>query len=516
MRHYIANIFNKLPMLLFFLFIFCILSVFYLGISLSLPYNSDHAAILLEAKSIIDGNYLLSGWTLSTVSYYTTEIPFYIIGILLIGFSEKVIYLVSAINYSMLVTLIIYLSSFQSKKLSLKRFFISSCLSLFIASLFSLWSLHSPVHIVAFIYCLSTVPFINRFLMAGKVKDLIPFSLLLLVSFIGDNFAIYIWGIPVILVFLIKLVREKEKSKFFILLITTLIPIFLSSIFLRTISSKGGFILPGVVDEVRFVDYLDLGNNLYLFILGLFDLFSVNFFGKPVLSVESILGSIRIIGLFYFVFIMIMNIKNFFKLPIVNQILVVATLINILEYLLGNVSVNRATVRYLMPSLIFAVILFTSSLTENEWSPKRMVYVIFACGMVGISLLPKISYSRPPLPVANLVSFLHEQKLANGYGPYWSASIATAHSGGKVNIRPVISEDGKYIKPYKWLSEDKWYLEDAHFLVVDGQKSDNVYVDIYAEMARNTFGHPDETYKLDNFTVMIWKNNISADLFTAH
>jgi len=132
---------NKFILRVFLLaLVFLGLSAFYLGVVLALPYNSDHASILLEAKSIIDHNFLLKGWTLSTVSDFTTEIPFYIIGILIFGNSDKVIYVVTAVNYALLsLTIIYYCSINQTGQIVFGRLIISVGFLLFIASLLSTW-----------------------------------------------------------------------------------------------------------------------------------------------------------------------------------------------------------------------------------------------------------------------------------------------------------------------------------------------------------------------------------------
>ena len=60
-----------------FTLIICIF-IFYLSIVLTIPYNSDHASILLEAKSIVDGNIFLKGWNLSTVSFIIIKLSCFI------------------------------------------------------------------------------------------------------------------------------------------------------------------------------------------------------------------------------------------------------------------------------------------------------------------------------------------------------------------------------------------------------------------------------------------------------
>ena len=49
------------------------------------PVSSDDATGVLEADAVLRGNLLLRGWTLSNVSFTTTDLPFYIAGVAMNG-----------------------------------------------------------------------------------------------------------------------------------------------------------------------------------------------------------------------------------------------------------------------------------------------------------------------------------------------------------------------------------------------------------------------------------------------
>lgn len=515
--------------------IFCALTVFYLGVSYNVPYTSDNASMLLEAKSIVDGDTFLKGWTLSTVSYYTTEMPFYIIGIWLFGFSEKVIYLVTAINYALLTLTIIYITSTWQPVLpgprgfsltasssgsgsnrndgviSIRTIAISLCLSLFIAALIPTWELHSPVHIVGFTYCLWSIFFLKKIDQPTHLVRLVGWGFLLLLAFFGDNFTIYAWGLPVIIILSVKAFTEKNKSNSIKYLVTIFLSILLSKGILYLISANGGLSIPGVVDEFKFVDYPMIGNNLYLFFIGLFDLFSVNFFGQPIFSINTILSSFHVLGLALFCFVVLWSVKHFRKLSTIQQILTVGIVLNLAEYLLGNVSINRATVRYLMPSLIYSILLMTSLIGEGTLLRYPSKYLLPVCILIGLSLIPALSFYEPELPVSNLSEFLISQHLQNGYGPYWVASITTVHSGGAVSIRPVICTGGKSMKPYDWLSEEDWYQQRSTFLVVDRSEKEKSY-NITEKTAVSAFGTPRQIYRIDGYEILVWDKDISPKL----
>jgi hypothetical protein len=47
----------------------------YLRVSWTVAATSDGAAQVLQARDMLGGNWLLHGWTVSDVSFYTTELP---------------------------------------------------------------------------------------------------------------------------------------------------------------------------------------------------------------------------------------------------------------------------------------------------------------------------------------------------------------------------------------------------------------------------------------------------------
>jgi hypothetical protein len=55
-----------------------VLFVCYLRLSRTQPVVSDGASNALQAWDMLHGNWLLRGWTVSDVSFYTTELPEYV------------------------------------------------------------------------------------------------------------------------------------------------------------------------------------------------------------------------------------------------------------------------------------------------------------------------------------------------------------------------------------------------------------------------------------------------------
>jgi hypothetical protein len=77
----------------------------YLRVSWTVAATSDGAAQALQARDMLAGNWLLHGWTLSDVSFYTTELPEYVLVELIRPFGAGVVHVAAALTYTLLVAM---------------------------------------------------------------------------------------------------------------------------------------------------------------------------------------------------------------------------------------------------------------------------------------------------------------------------------------------------------------------------------------------------------------------------
>ena len=75
----------------------------YLRVSWTVAATSDGAALALQARDMLAGNWLLHGWTLSDVSFYSTELPEYALVEIVRPFGLGVIHVAAAATYTLLV-----------------------------------------------------------------------------------------------------------------------------------------------------------------------------------------------------------------------------------------------------------------------------------------------------------------------------------------------------------------------------------------------------------------------------
>ena len=83
----------------------------YLRLAQTRAVNSDAAAQALQAWDMAHGNPLLRGWTTSDVSFYTTELPQYLLIELVRGLSAAVPHDAAALTYTLVVLLVALLAA---------------------------------------------------------------------------------------------------------------------------------------------------------------------------------------------------------------------------------------------------------------------------------------------------------------------------------------------------------------------------------------------------------------------
>src|SRR5580692_8376867 len=80
-----------------------LLFVAYLQVSRTYPENSDESNDLLMAWDMLHGNLLLHGWYLSDVSFYTTELPQYVMLERFIGLHTDTAHVAAAMTYTLVL-----------------------------------------------------------------------------------------------------------------------------------------------------------------------------------------------------------------------------------------------------------------------------------------------------------------------------------------------------------------------------------------------------------------------------
>jgi hypothetical protein len=425
------------------------------------------------------------------------------------GFTWKVMYVVTGLHWAMLTILILLLGLPRRwQEASLLKVFIVFSLTLFLPTLLVNTLYLSNAHLVGFFYCLVCLLSIRNLEQGATWQSLVVFTVFLTLAVTGDTFGLFLLVAPVILICVLRILANGPQRQPVALLIATLASVILSKAALALTTMMGGALIPG--PPTAFQQFALLENNLSLTAQGILELFAVEIFGQPVISLASAIGLVHLSGLILCAAAVYHYARRMGTETWLTQLLVAIVLFNIVENLLSS-AVRPGTTRYLSPILIFGIPLVGRFVLESEIFKTRRGLVLAYFMLLAVSLIPPLTLSKPVSQSDGLARLLVQEDLQNGYGPYWRSNSTTVATAGQVTVRPVLLQDGRDIVPCRCFSADSWYDSPANFLVVQTDDSSGLQPSV--EQASTVFGDPREKYSLgkDGY-LLVWDHDITPFL----
>lgn len=484
--------------LLYWLATFIVLSIIYSMIAKNIIPNSDVMSSFREARDITEGNIFLSGWDLSTISFYFTEIIPYAIAIKIIGFNENLYYIVPGIFMSMLVTLSLYISHTKSRASLWPVLSVFGIPTVFSSSIM----LIACIHIGAYIYMLAIILIIDRYRKKNDLKLLFPYVFMLSLLVFSDDISKYAFIIPIVFVCIYRMYaslmkRDSLNTNDLLLLVFTISSIFIAELISFIFIKLGGFNLPGIT-KPHIVEFQQITSNISLVIMGVFKFFGGYAFGMEIGSFNSLFTMIKVFFIFVFLFLSYKNILKFKEIDFIDQVLIVSSLVMLIAYVSSDRPTNLFSIRYIVPTFIFMSIV----IARNSFSLPVKTNLLISLIVIALSL-PTMATTKNIVNkndiTIELRDFLIKNKLQRGYASFWFASSVAGFSD--INVAPFESYGDRFT-PYNWLSKKEWYQKGANFLIADDVEQE--------EKAIKQFGQPDSTHKIQDKKVLIWKNGIDS------
>jgi hypothetical protein len=490
----------------------------YIHVASSAVVTSDGASNALQAWDMLHGNLLLHGWRLSDVSFYTTELPQYLVIERFTGLTPEVVHVASAMTY----TLLILLAMMAAKAMTTGREAIARCL--LAAGIMAAPQagngvyvlLGSPDHVG------STVPVLLAFLLLDRAPrrwyTVAGAGSLLGLALIADGIAMYTGVLPVVIVCGARIYQariaaaQRWRTVIFDLALgaAALCAVWLSSLTLAAVRSGGGFMVWPVPRALAAP--ADVPHYLITTARGLLLLFGANFFSHNA-GLVAFLAAARLIGLGLAAWAVCAVIRRFGSADLAAQLLAAGAVVVLAAYALGTRAGGLLTARDLAAVLPFGAAL-AGRLLPSRLAPARLLPamgVLLACYLFSLGRIVTL----PPAQAANgdLAAWLAEHHLTYGLAGYWNANITTLDTGGKVVLRSVLA-DGSHIAGDYWEVKSSWYnpkLNDANFIVlVPGPPGFKRYPTVGS--VRATFGQPRQIYFIGEYTVVVYDKNLLAEL----
>jgi len=492
----------------------------YLRLAETRAVNSDGASQALQAWDMLHGNPLLRGWTVSDVSFHTTELPQYALVELFRGLRADVVDIAAAMTY----TLVVLLAALVAKggatgRQALLRVAVAA--GIMLAPQLGAGTnvlLSSPDHTGTSVPLLLTWLVLDR----GGRRWYVPLitSVLLAWAETADSIAVIAGIIPLALVCVVRAARAtlarsgRDVAYELAMAGGALAAAQGASWILKAMTAAGGFTIRPLGVQIAPLSEI-LGHNLRVTARCLLVLFGANAGGPPTREAAFFL-LLHLAGVVLAaagVAVAAWRIRGGGDLA--SQVLLAAIAVNLGAFLVTERAVDVASAREIAPVLPFAAALTARQLSGALASPglaprlaRGLLIVIGAGYVAGLGL--ELTVPAAPPQGAPLTAWLESRHLGgSGLGGYWQASVVTLTSGGTIAIRPIADEGGR-IGPHPGEIKDAWFdprRSAARFVVLSpGEPGYPGYADYRA--VRATWGTPARVYHVAQYTIWYWPKNL--------
>jgi hypothetical protein len=516
------------------------------------PIDSDMANMVLEADDIFHGNIFLSDWVLTGISFLTTDLLFFVIGVMGYGIHTNAFYAA--------ITLMFVICSFSSLLLfkwrDLKYGVINVLIWLSVGALpVGISPNVLKVHTAIWIYVFAACFFIDRMYQKGKSADQSKrylyaalFFVCVMLGTIGDAIILVGLVVPVFIVCFYLWLAGPKQSKFVVKLALLTITGAAFGIML----DKLYFIIGGANKRsylfgTSFKNLNYIPDSFILYIKGLLGLFDADFTRRGVFRAETFICGLRFLIVVFGLYIIVKTIAGFFKgknNDIVSVVLSIGFVVLSIFYIFTGVSVDIWTTRYYAYTPVLFSVLIGRFLSERAvWSltlfPRkiRVLYGVLAMcavlvmgvagvypgqkwteaaeynpyielGIAGFSPKQKWTTAAAYSPYIELGNVLINNGLESGYSSFLDASVTTVTTKNRCRIRAVNS-DGKCVMPMFWFCKNSWYTEYANFVVIGygygGINENNITV---------VLGEPYKRLFAAGFVIYVYNRDISKEIKT--
>ena len=526
----------------------------YLRVSATFPAGSDGASNALEAWDLLHGNWLLHGWTLTDVSFYTTELPEYALVELARGLGADAVHFSAAITYTLLVLAAAALARGRARGGE------GWARALIAAGIMLAPQLGNGIHVLLSQpdHVGTQVPVLAIFLLIDRAPrrwyTLAAIWVLLTATVVADKIAIVDTAVPLALVGLVYAIwpstvrrggrpelgpdasgrsprprvraaadAPRRQSFELALVVAVACAVGAAELIIIGINRLGGFALmpvqTGIVTPGRIPGHLSMTLQDTL-----------NLFGADVGAAQpgpqTVFAWLHAPGIALAATALVLALWRIRgREDLVTSVLAVGLVVTLADFVASTIPATPFDAREMAAALPYGAVLagrvFGPWLTSSprHASPgwrSRLSPAVAVLALAGCCQLAALGYAatRPAAvgPEQPLAGWLAAHHLTTGLGTYTEDNVTTLDSGGAVRMLTVAwrtPANGGTV-PRLYQSSASWYdprTADANFVVTgtaDGGAADLIPRAEILALA----GPPARTYHFESFTIMVWNKNL--------
>lgn len=473
---------------------FVALTLLYVALGMTQPFNSDSVSTLLAAQDILHGNVLLKGWDLSTQSFYFTEILPYVVMFGLFGWHVSFYYIVPAMLWAIAMLLAFRIAHLAKGNTGCPLLVLLGTPSAFAVHLVLSPCYHVGAYVGMLLFwlmwlqkpqCLQSK---SLFGFCARWSGTVLFVALLLSS---DDLVKYTLALPVILA-AIGCSFEQRAPRYFGLASSMVAALLLEHVIKTVLAHNGAFHVPGLWSS-SFGSQSRASYNLSVLFSGFLQYFGADFFGKPI----TLSGSGR--ELFHLacaggtVWSCFYALRKNRQWTLFDLSSVLAIFIMLAAFVFGELTMDEQSFRYLVFPCLLSVLL----VIRHVRVPRGYGVLLGGCCILYAATIlphPVLGYAaaNQNFPVNRI---LEQMGLKQGFAPYWSA----ARNGLPFPARLApIEFTPSGIKAFHTLSKRQWYAAGGNFIVCENADQ--------ARQAQTQFGPTQREIRIGSNTLLIWSH----------
>jgi hypothetical protein len=478
----------------------------YVTVSRTVPVTTDGASNALQAWSMLHGNWLLQGWWLSDISFYTTELPEYVLIETVRPLTPDVVHVAAGLTYTLLVLGAAWLAKGRASGWeAIARMLLGGGIMLApqVAGVRVL--LLAPDHVGSAVPVLAVLLLLDRAPPRWWVPPLT--GVVLMCALVADSVLLVTAVLPLLVICAGRVCfgvarRQPLRSRWLelSLICATIAAVGLSRGVLAFIAAQGGFTAWPV--RARLVSWLQVLTHLKVIPQGLALLFGASTPSHSALTRG--LALLHVAGLGLAIWGVGAALWRFPRLSLVDQLLASAVLTNLLAYILLTPGALQYSARD------YSAVLPLSAALAGRMAGKRLLSArlapVAAAVLTGyvLSLATVMSAHPAPPRDVHLVRWLLAHHLDYGLGGYGTGNDTTLEAGNRVHVVVVVFSRGRCY-PLQWEAQASGYdarLHDATFILQNAPTA----------AIRKVFGTPDSVYHVGTVRVLVWHKNLLKDV----
>lgn len=498
-----------------------------IGLFLRVGINSDYSNLVLEASDILSGNVFLSDWNLTGITFITTDLLYFIIGVAVAGTTVNAYYVAVILMYFTLLAGALFLLKTKGKRTN----WIDVVIFLAVGGMPSIYAcdiLRAHTAVPAFTFFAIYFGIKAYYLIATTNKwqrniCFTMFTLLLTLCCAGDPIALIIAIVPIVLICLYNLTGNNiiNKKLNIIFLSLSIASVILGKLIDTLFFMAGDANKNSFLEQKTFTDIDTIRDKFKIYLSSILGMFNASFFGEKLMTINTLWCFLRIIVVLFSFYIMFKSIYNFLKhrnTDMVSVVLSLGFLLMSLIFILTDIAVDINSARYIGYLPILSAVLIVRYFKYNDTLitriankkiSKKSLIVVYSIVLILSNLAP-VDFKKPVTSQDNLAKFLVENGLKNGYAKFWNASHVTLASEGKVNVRAVVYDNDKNIQKFTWFCKNSWYTPDSsNFVVIENSDSSNDGFGITKESVKKCIGKPGKVLSFENYTIYVYNVDIA-------